>query len=229
MAKTQQEFFNTFNELYDKNKQIIISSDRSPDDLKLLEDRLTTRFNWGITISITPPDFELRMNIIENKLSGHILATEFPKEVKEFIASNCTSDIRKLEGAITRVVAYATMMGGSNITLELATEALKDYFVKTIISKNNIDKVQQIIASNYNISIEDLKSKKRSANIAYPRQIAMYICRVHLKEGLQKIGIDFGGKDHTTVMHSVDKINKKINENPELKIEIDKLIEKINC
>lgn len=228
MAKTQQEFFNTFNELYDKNKQIIISSDRSPDDLKLLEERLTTRFNWGITISITPPDFELRMNIIENKLSGHILATEFPKDVKEFIASNCTSDIRKLEGAITRVVAYATMMGGSNINLELASEALKDYFVKTIISKNKIDQVMQIVANSYNITIDDLKSKKRTSYIAYPRQIAMYICRTELKEGLQKIGIEFGGKDHTTVMHSVEKIKKQLNDNPNLKIEIDKLIEKIN-
>lgn len=226
-VKTQQEFFNTFNELYDKNKQIIISSDSSPDDLKLLEDRLTTRFNWGITIPIEQPDFELRMKIIDNKLDGHILKEEFSKEVKEFIASNCTSDIRKLEGAITRVTAYATMMGGSKITLELANEALKDYFVKSIVSKNKVDKIQQLVANNYNISVDDLKSKKRAAAIALPRQIAMYICRTHLNEPLQKIGIEFGGKDHTTVMHSVEKIEKKIKESVEFKLEIDKIINKI--
>lgn len=226
-VKTQQEFFNTFNELYDKNKQIIISSDSSPDDLKLLEDRLTTRFNWGITIPIEQPDFELRMKIIDNKLDGHILKEEFSREVKEFIASNCTSDIRKLEGAITRVTAYATMMGGSKITLDLANEALKDYFVKSIVSKNKVDKIQQLVANNYNISVDDLKSKKRAAAIALPRQIAMYICRTHLNEPLQKIGIEFGGKDHTTVMHSVEKIEKKIKENAEFKLEIDKIINKI--
>jgi len=226
--KTQQEFFNTFNELYDKNKQIIISSDSSPDDLKLLEDRLTTRFNWGITIPIEQPEFDLRIKIIDNKLLGHILSDDFSREVKEFIASNCTSDIRKLEGAITRVTAYATMMGGSKITLELANEALKDYFVKSIVSKNKIDHVQQLVSNTYNITVDDLKSKKRVVKIAFPRQIAMYICRIKLGEPLQKIGIEFGGKDHTTVMHSVDKITKKIKENLDFKSEIDKLLEKVN-
>ena len=134
--KTQQEFFNTFNELHNKNKQIIISSDRSPDDLKKLEDRLRTRFNWGLTVDILPPDFNLRMNIIDKKIQAHEMAIDFPQDVKEYIASNCTSDIRKLEGAITRVFAYATIMNGSNITLDLSIEALKDYFVKSIISKN---------------------------------------------------------------------------------------------
>ena len=142
MTKTQQEFFHTFNDLYGNNKQIIISSDRSPDDLKLLEDRLKTRFNWGLTISIDTPDFDLRMNIIDKKLENYVIAGDFPKEVKEYIASNCTSDIRRLEGAITRVTAYATMMNGQDITLDLAVEALKDYFVKSIISKNKIDQVQ---------------------------------------------------------------------------------------
>ena len=226
-VKTQQEFFNTFNELYDKNKQIIISSDRSPDDLKLLEDRLRTRFNWGITINIEPPEFELRIHIIENKLKGQMLNTEFPKEVQEFIASNCTSDVRKLEGAITRVIAYATMMNGSDITLELADEALKGYFVKTIVSKNKIEQVQQIVANHYNITVDDMKSKRRMASIAFPRQVAMYICRTNLKESFPKIGIEFGGKDHTTVMHSVDKIKKQMNKEKDLKDEIEKIIAKI--
>ena len=154
--QTQQEFFNTFNDLYGNNKQIIISSDRSPEDLKLLEERLITRFNWGITTIISPPDFDLRMNIIDNKIESNMLNNSFPQDVKEYIASNCTSDVRKLEGAITRVVAYATMMSGSDITLDLAIEALQDYFTKPIMNKNKIDQVQQIVANNYNIKVEDL-------------------------------------------------------------------------
>ena len=223
----QQEFFNTFNELYNNNKQIIIASDRSPDDLKMLEDRLKTRFNWGITISILPPEFELRMAIIDKKIDNNDISNIFPQDVKEYIASNCISDIRKLEGAITRVVAYATMMNGSIIDLDLAIEALKDYFVKSIVSKNKIDQVQQLVANNYNITVENLKSKKRVASISVPRQIAMYICRVVLEESLPKIGIEFGGKDHTTVMHSVEKIKNEIIKNPNLKMEIDKIINQI--
>lgn len=225
--KTQQEFFNTFNELHCNNKQIIISSDRSPDDLNKLEERLRTRFNWGLTIDILPPDFKLRMDIIDKKIEVNNISCNFPNDVKEYIASNCTSDIRKLEGAITRVFAYSIIMNGSEITLDLAIEALKDYFVKSIISKNKVEQVQQIVAEHYNISIDDLKSKKRNANISVPRQIAMYICRVVLEESLPKIGMEFGGKDHTTVMHSVDKIKKEIANDTVFKNEIDKLINKI--
>lgn len=225
--KTQQEFFNTFNELHCNNKQIIISSDRSPDDLNKLEERLRTRFNWGLTIDILPPDFKLRMDIIDKKIESNNISCEFPNDVKEYIASNCTSDIRKLEGAITRVFAYSIIMNGSEITLDLAIEALKDYFVKSIISKNKVDQVQQVVAAHYNITVEDLKSKKRNANISVPRQVAMYICRTVLEESLPKIGMEFGGKDHTTVMHSVDKIKKEITNDASFKNEIDKLISKI--
>lgn len=225
--KTQQEFFNTFNELYSSNKQIVISSDRSPDDLKKLEERLRTRFNWGLTINILPPDFKLRMNIIDKKIEGNDVITSFPIEVKEYIASNCTSDIRKLEGSLTRILAYATIMGESDITMDLAVEALKDYFVKSIISKNKMDQVQQLICSNYNISLEDLKSKKRNSSIAVPRQIGMYICRVYLQESLPKIGSEFGGKDHTTVMHSVDKIKREIERDTDLSTEIQKIMNQI--
>ncbi len=225
--KAQQEFFNTFNELYGNNKQIIITSDRSPDDLKALEERLQTRFSWGLTTNIFPPDFELRMHIIDKKIEGNDMVKEFPHDVKEYIASNCTSDIRKLEGAITRVVAFSTMMGGSIITLDLAIEALKDYFVKTIISKNKIDMVQQLVADTYNITVEDLKSKKRNASISVPRQIAMYICRVACEESFPKIGMEFGGKDHTTVMHSVDKIKKEIKKDSNLDLIIKKIISQI--
>ncbi len=225
--KTQQEFFNTFNELHCNNKQIIISSDRSPDDLNKLEERLRTRFNWGLTIDIEPPDFDLRMDIINKKIEVNNISSVFPEDVKEYIASNCTSDVRKLEGAIIRVSAYAVMMNGSEITLDLAIEALKDYFVKSIISKNKVEQVQQIVAEHYNITVEDMKSKKRNSNISIPRQVAMYICRIALEESLPKIGMEFGGKDHTTVMHSVDKIKKEISNDENFKNEINKLISKI--
>ncbi len=226
-VSAQQEFFNTFNELYNHEKQIIISSDRSPDDIKRLEERLKTRFNWGLQVDILPPDFDLRMNIINAKIDSHELKINFPEDVKEYIASNCTSDVRKLEGTLTRVVAYATMMNGSDITLDLAVEALKDYFVKTIVAKNNIDQVIQLVSSHYNISVNDIKSKKRLSKIAVPRQIAMYICRVYLNENLVKIGTEFGGKNHTTVMHSVAKIKSMIEKDDALNKEIQKIVDKI--
>ena len=226
-SKIQQEFFNTFNELHKNNKQIIICSDRSPDDLKKLEDRLTTRFNWGITVNIFPPNYDLRLAILDKKIETHNMNIEIPKNVKEYIVNNCTSDIRKLEGAITRVFAYATIMNNLNIDLDLAIEALKDTFTASIISKNKVEQVIQIVANNYNITVDDLKSKKRSSNISIPRQIAMYICRVYIEETLPKIGSAFGGKDHTTVMHSVDKIKKEIINNKDLEKDIKNIISKI--
>lgn len=225
-SKTQQEFFHTFNELHQQNKQIVIASDRSPDDFQKLEERLKTRFSWGMTINIFPPDMNLRLSIIERKLEAQQI-TNFPNDVKEYIASICTSDIRKLEGAISRVLAYATIMNGSDITLDLALEALRDFIGKNVISRNKIEQVQKIVATKYNLTLEDIKGKKRNANITMPRQIAMYICRNVLNEPLMKIGIEFGGKDHTTVMHSVNKIENEIKTNIELKNLIDKLINKL--
>ena len=225
--KTQQEFFNTFNDLYTNNKQIIITSDRSPDDLKKLEERLRTRFVWGLIVDILPPDYQLRMDIIDKKISGNNMNTFFPQDVKEYLANNCTSDIRKLEGAITRIIAFAAIMNGSDITLELAMDALKDYFGTTVISKNKIEQVQQVIAHSYNITVDDLKSKRKSNDITIPRQIGMYICRIYLKESLPRIGAEFGGKDHTTVMHAVNKIKKEIEKDDDLNIEISKIINQL--
>ncbi len=224
---TQQEFFNTFNELHSNGKQIIISSDRSPNDLKKLEDRLLTRFSWGLSVDIMPPDFDLRMNIISNKIKNNEIMVEFPIEVQEFIASICTSDVRTLEGCINRILAYSSIMNGSNIDLPLAEEALNGYVVKPLVSKNKINQVQQIISQNYNITVEDLKSKKRKANISYPRQIAMYICRTILDEPLARIGSEFGGKDHTTVMHSVNKIASEVKKDKNLNDEIQKIVNQI--
>ncbi len=223
----QQEFFNTFNELYNNNKQIIISSDRSPEDIKKLEDRLKTRFKQGLQADILPPEFELRMNILNKKLEQQGLLDEFPEDVKEYIASNCAGDIRTLEGAIVRVYAYSACMSGEDITFDLAVEALKDHFAVRVVAKNKIDQVIQLVSENYNISPEDLTSKKKTNNIAIPRQIAMYICRVYLEENLTKIGIEFGGKNHTTVMHAVEKIKNEILKDEALNNEIQKIINRI--
>lgn len=224
---TQQEFFNTFNDLYNNNKQIIISSDRSPEDLKKLEIRLRTRFTSGLSLDILPPDFELRLNIIDNKIKENNMYDTFPTDVKDYIASNCTTNVRQLEGAITRVYAYASIMNGSNIDLELAHEALKDHFGKVVESKNKIDQVIQLVSNTYNVSVEDLKGKKRLAKIALPRQVAMFICKEYLDESFQRIGTEFGGKDHTTVMHSVNKIKKEMTKNTSLNEMIQKIISQV--
>lgn len=215
-TSTQQEFFHTFNTLYSDNKQIVITSDRSPDDLKLLEDRLRTRFCWGLTVDIYPPDFELRINILKKKIAGGAINQEIPDNVIEYIASNMGSDVRRLEGSINRLLAYSTIMGGSKIDLDLAIEALKDYTNTGISEKNNIRKIQKAVAEYFQISVDDMKSKKRSANLAFPRQVAMYLCRQLTDESFPKIGTEFGGKDHSTVMHSCDKIEAEMKVNKEL-------------
>ena len=225
--QTQQEFFHTFNKLYDDNKQIIISSDRSPDDLKILEDRLRTRFSWGLSVNIFPPDFELRKEILLKKISGQGMTSDVPNDVIEYIANTCQSDVRQLEGAVTRLFAYSAMMSGSEITLDLAIDALKDYLNKSIGTKNSVQRIQRVVADYYQISVEDIKSKKRHASIAYPRQIAMYLTRKLTDESFPKIGIEFGGRDHSTVIHSVDKIEMEIKENKQLKNLVETLEEKI--
>lgn len=225
--QTQNEFFNTFTKLYDENKQIIISSDRSPDDLKSLEDRLRTRFCWGLTADIFPPDFELRVAIIKKKIIGESINKNIPDDVIEYIASNVGSDVRHLEGSITRLLAYSTIMGGAEITLDLAVDVLKDFVNKGYSEKNSVNRIQRIVAEYFQVSVEDLKSKKRSSNLAFPRQVAMYLCRKLTNESFPKIGIDFGGKDHSTVMHSVEKIEKEVLTNKELANIIEKLKKEI--
>ena len=221
--KSQQEFFNIFNELTTNNKQIVLCSDRSPDDLRKLEDRLRTRFTSGLPVDIQPPDFELRLNIIKNKIVEKGVVVNIPDEVIEYIASNCTTDIRKLECSLNRVLMYSSMMGGAEITYDLSIEALKNFFVVTVTDKNKIEQVQQIVANQYNVNVEDLKSKRRNNTLVIPRQVAMYICRIMLDENLEKIGMAFGGKNHATVCHAVDKIKKEIETNEQLKIAINKI------
>ena len=214
--QSQDEFFKVFDELHRNNKQIIVSSDRSPDDLKHLEERLRTRFCWGLTADIYPPDTELRMNILKKKIIGESIEKNIPEDVIEYIAHNVGNNIRNLEGAINRLLAYSAMMGNVEITLDLAVNVLKDYVNKGYSEKNSINRIQRIVAEYFQVTVDDMKSKKRSANLTVPRQIAMYLCRTLTNESFPKIGIEFGGKDHSTVMHSVDKIENEIKTNKEL-------------
>ena len=151
------------------------------------------------------------------------MVVNIPDEVIEYIASNCTTDIRKLECSLNRVLMYSSMMGGAEITYDFAIEALKNFFVVTVTDKNKIEQVQQIVANQYNVNVEDLKSKRRNNTLVIPRQVAMYICRIMLDENLEKIGMAFGGKNHATVCHAVDKIKKEIETNEQLKIAINKI------
>ena len=227
-TETQKEFFHTFNTLYQGNKQIIISSDSSPDDLKKLEDRLKTRFAWGLVVNIYPPDLELRAEIIKKKIVGENLSKPIPEDVIDYMASTISGNIRNLEGALTRLIAYS-LTWGKDITLPLAEDALKEFVNKGAISeKNDVAKIQKVVATYFQISVDDLRSKKRSANIAFPRQIARYLCRQLTDESFPKIGIEFGGKDHSTVMHSCDKIEKEMKNNKELEKTIEKLIKDIH-
>lgn len=213
--KTQQEFFHTFNNLYNDSKQIIVSSDRSPEDLKVLEDRLRTRFAWGLQVDISPPDYALKMAIIRKKLKGEDISIN--EEVISYIASNIGNDVRQLEGSITRLVAYSAIMCVTDITLDFAMEALRDFTKKDAVTdQNNIRRIQKSVANFYNISFEDMKSKKRTPNLAIPRQVAMYLCRKLTDESFERIGIEFSGKNHATVIHACNKIEREMKINADL-------------
>ncbi len=226
--KTQEEFFHTFNELHSKNKQIIISSDRSPDDLQRLEERLRSRFAWGLPVDIYPPDFELRCRIIKDKISRlSNLSDKMTDEAVEFIANNFDNDVRHLESAINRIIAYTAMIVPQKIDLEFANEALKDYITKNPYNNNDIGSIQKAVADYYGITIEVLKGKRRSANIAYPRMVAMYLSRMLTDESFPRIGLEFGGRDHSTVIHAVDKIEADLKDNSQLKEIINEIKSKI--
>ena len=222
-TQTQQEFFNTFNSLYDDNKHIIISSDRSPDDLKKFDARLTTRFNWGVCVIIYPPDYEMRVEILKKKIISQNMNDKLNDDIIAYIANNCDSDVRQLETALTRIFAYSAMFNINEISLEIAIEALKGFLSKSSYIKNNIQRIQQVVAEYYNITVQDMKSKKRNANIAFPRHVAVYLCRTMTDESLPKIGIQFGGRDHTTIMNSVERIEEELKENSNLQ----KIVESI--
>lgn len=222
--RTQEEFFHTFNTLHESNKQIILSSDRPPKEIKTLEERLCSRFEWGLIADIQPPDYETRIAILRKK--ADVDSLNIPNEVLIYIATKIKSNIRELEGALLRVVAY-TNLTNSNVTLELAKEALKD-LINTKNSKTiTIEYIQETISNYFDLSIETLKSQRRTQNIAFPRQIAMYLCRKLTDTSLPKIGESFGGRDHTTVIHAYEKILNKIESDQEFSNTIQELSNKI--
>ncbi len=221
--RTQEEFFHTFNALYNSNKQIILSSDRPPKEIPTLEDRLRSRFEWGLIADIQAPDYETRIAILRKK--AQIEEIEVPDDVMLFIAKKIKSNIRELEGALIRILAYSSLTN-SPINIELASEALKEIF-SSKPRELNIDYIKEVVANKFNIKIEDLTSKKRTRIIAYPRQIAMYLSRDLTDLSLPKIGNEFGGRDHTTVMHACDKVSTDIKNDPTLKDKIDSIVNEL--
>ena len=211
--KTQQEFFHTFNALHQANKQIIISSDRSPDDLKLLEERLRSRFMWGLPVDIYPPDFELRCKILRSKLKNMTISTKIDENVIEYIANNCQNDVRYLEGTLNRLMTYTAMIVPEKIDLNFAIEALGDFFNQNIYNNSSIEGIQKAVASYFKITVEDLKGKRKSANIAYPRMIGMYLAKTLTDENFNRIGLEFGGRDHSTVIHACNRIENDLKAN----------------
>lgn len=224
--KTQDEFFHTFNTLKDANKQIVISSDEAPNKLKI-EERLISRFAWGLLTDISQPDFETRVAILKKKASLDDI--ELPEDAYHLIAQKITSNIRELEGALLRVDAYVTLnnIQRSNITEEFIQNTLKDITNNQIHMRITDNTIKKAVATFYGIREEDLNSKRRSRNIAFPRQIAMYLIRELTELSLFKIGKCFGGKDHTTVMHACDKIAILINTKPEVKQVINQIKESL--
>lgn len=219
--RTQEEFFHTFNSLHEANKQIIISSDRHPKEIPTLEDRLRSRFEMGLITDIQAPDFETRIAILRKK--AQIENISVSNEVMNYIAKNIKSNIRELEGALTRVVAYSSLTN-KVITLELCVEALKDILVNKQNKEISIDDIKEKVSVEFGVKIDDFNSRKRARSISYPRQIAMYISRELTNLSLPKIGEEFGGRDHTTVLHACDKISNDLKNDLVLKERLDKII-----
>ena len=222
--RTQEEFFHTFNELHDANKQIILSSDRPPKEIPTLEDRLRSRFEWGLIADIQPPDFETRMAILKKKADVEKL--NVANEVMVYIATKIKSNIRELEGALIRIVAYSSLTNRP-ITVELASEALKDIISNKQNKNVTIDVIQDVVAAYFNLRVEDLKSQRRTRNVAYPRQIAMYLSRKLTDMSLPKIGEEFGGRDHTTVIHAYEKISDTLNTDESLQHTVNDITKKL--
>lgn len=214
---TQEEFFHTFNELYDKRKQIVLTSDRLPNEIPKLQERLVSRFAWGLSVDITPPDLETRIAILRKKANAERL--EIPDETLSYIAGQIDSNIRELEGALVRVQAFSAIQQ-SDITTSLAADALKS-MVKVDKKENlSIPTIQQKVCKHFGITLAEMKGKKRTKHIVIPRQVAMYLSREYTTSSLPKIGKEFGGKDHTTVIHAHEKIQKLMKEDPDLKQDI---------
>lgn len=220
---TQEEFFHTFNELHEAKKQIVISSDKHPREIATLEERLRSRFEWGITADIQPPDYETKMAILKKR--AELERLDIDPEVMQYVATNINSNIRELEGALNKIFVFANLEK-KPVTLELAENALKD----TIECQKEVTPqlIMDVVAEHYNISVSDIISKKKNKEIANPRQICMYLSRKYTDYSLQNIGKIMGNRDHTTVIHGHDKINKMLETDETLKSNLDIIIKKLN-
>lgn len=223
--RTQEEFFHTFNTLHEASKQIILSSDRPPKEIHTLEDRLRSRFEWGLIADIQAPDFETRIAILKKKADVENL--NVPNEVMVYIATHIKSNIRELEGALIRIVAYSSLTN-KEISVELASEALKDIISNKNAKQITIELIQDIVSSYYGLKIDDFKSSRRTRNVAFPRQIAMYLSRKLTDTSLPKIGEEFGGRDHTTVIHAYEKISQSLKKDDSLQATVAELTKKIS-
>jgi chromosomal replication initiator protein len=221
--RTQEEFFHTFNDLYESRKQIIVSSDSSPKDIPEIEERLRSRFEWGLIADIQPPDFETRVAILKKKAA--LERVRLADDVAYLIASRVKSNIRELEGSLTRMIAFCALTG-REMSTDLAQEVLADLWgeEEKVIT---IDQIQRKVSDYFGIKLSELKAKNRTKAVAFPRQIAMYLCRQLTHASLSEIGRAFGGKDHTTVLHAVDKIRSLLQEDPKLHKQVDGLIQGI--
>lgn len=218
--RTQEEFFHTFNALYEANKQIILSSDKPPKDINTLEERLRSRFEWGLIADIQTPDLETRIAILRKK--AQLEKLEVPNDVMVFIADKIASNIRELEGALNRVIAYSSLTD-SELSVDLAIEALKDILSASKNKIINSTVITESVARYFDLKVDEFKSKRRSRDISFPRQIAMYLCRDLTDMSLPKIGDDFGGRDHTTVIHAIEKIEEDIQSNAETRRSVEEL------
>jgi chromosomal replication initiator protein len=222
--ETQEELFHTFNALYDANKQMVFTCDRPVSELKNLSDRLRSRFERGLNVDLQPPNYETRLAILKKKAENRGIA--IPDEVLELISKNVTSNIRDLEAALLKLIAYSELIH-KPITLEVAQQNLKDMFASPKQSNISIEIIQRVIADYFSLSYNDLKGKKRTQNIVFPRQLAMYIAREITEYSTTELGLEFGGRDHTTVMHACQKIEDRLKADPTLDSTIQTIIRMI--
>ncbi len=222
--ETQEELFHTFNALYDAKKQLVFTCDRPPSELRNFTDRLKSRFERGLNVDLQPPNFETRYAILRKKLET--ISTSIPDEVLELIARNVTTNIRDLESSLTKMVAYADLVG-KKITVEVAQQQLKGTFTSTLTANITIDRVQRVVSEYFNVTPADLKGKKRTKQVTFPRQVAMFIIREITDYSTTEIGLEFGGRDHTTVMHSCQRIEDRMKGDPTLEPTVGELIRSV--
>ncbi|MFP4362909.1 MAG: chromosomal replication initiator protein DnaA [Spirochaetia bacterium] len=223
-TETQEELFHTFNALYDTNKQLVFTCDRPVSELKQLSDRLRSRFERGLNVDLQPPSYETRYAILKQKLE--IIRTPIPEEVIDIICKNITTNVRDIEAAITKLIAYAELLN-KEITIESAQQLLKDMFSSPRQSNITVDVIQRVVAEYFGLSHNDLKGRKKTKAIAFPRQVAMYITREMTEYSTTEVGLEFGGRDHTTVMHACSRIENKMRTDPTLEPIIQQLIRQI--